>query len=472
MAHNDVSEPIRTYEQAFAYLEKGIDYEKTRAWQYNGQWLKVERVVRLLEAMGNPHRRYNVIHVAGTKGKGSTAGAAAHLLTCSGHKTGLVTSPHLVTARERVRIDGRLIPETDFAAIVESMRPYIDERRRAEEAGTHRAPTYFEMLTALSFEYFAREKVDWAVVEVGLGGRLDSTNVVSPACCVVTAIGLDHTDKLGATPDLIAGEKAGIFKPGVPVLIGRQRYPEALEVLRSRADERRCPRTEVGIDLRITNKVALSAPADRAEARVGWRFSLETPSHTWHNLYTPLLGEHQLDNLAAAIGSTELALARAGEEFDPEAVPRAIDGFQVNGRLEVVQRRPAVVLDVAHTVESVQALLDALDAHFPGRPVHMVFGCSRDKNLEGMMAILGGRCRTLIATEAKLPRALAAEEVARAAREGSAAGQVETVGDSVAAMDRAMQIAQPADVVCAAGSFFTTGEIRAAWRARFPHLPE
>jgi dihydrofolate synthase/folylpolyglutamate synthase len=464
-------EPLRTFQEAIAFLEEGINYEKTRTWKYNEKWLKLERVVRLLDALGNPHQRYPIIHVAGTKGKGTTSGAAAHLLHTAGNRTGVMTSPHLVTARERVRVNGELIPEAEFVQIVEAMRPYVQERR-TQEQDSFRVPTYFEMLTALAFEHFARRQVDWAVVEVGLGGRLDSTNVVEPSTCVVTAIGMDHMDKLGDTPGQIAAEKAGILKTGVPVLIGRQHYAEALDVLLERAEELDCPVWQVGSDLLVQEPVPLGAPAHAPDSTVGWEFSLQTPSHEWGRLYTPMLGRHQLDNLAAAVGAVDLATKRERREFDAGVVPDALRGFQVPGRLELIRRGPATVLDVAHTVESIEAMQQALATHFPDRAVHLVFGCSRDKNLPGMMRVLAGHCATFTATEARFPRARPTGEVAQAARQAGVAPCVREEPDAWQAFRAALQGAEPADVVCAAGSFFTTGEIRGRWHQEHSELPE
>jgi len=456
---------LRTYEDAVRFLEEALNYEKTARWQYNKRTLNLGRTRDLLAALGNPHDRYSIIHVAGTKGKGTTAGAAARLLTWNGHRTGLLTSPHLITHRERAQIDGRDISEEDFLSGIRAMQAHVEAERAAEERTTVRAPTYFEMLTALALHHFAERGADWAVVEVGLGGRLDSTNVVAPTCCVVTTIGFDHVEKLGDTAEAIALEKAGIFKQGVPVVLGRQRYPGALDALRRAAEELDCPRWEVGRELRVSRAVPLSAPSERATAPVGWRFSLRTPGNDYEDVFTPLLGRHQIDNLAAAVGAVEMTAGHSGMELRPERTAAALADFQVPGRMELLQREPAVVLDVAHTVESVEALMDALETHFPGRPVRVVFGCSADKNVAGMLAALQGRCVELTATQAKLPRAMPVPEVVAAAR---TAGLVppeglRSVPDACEAARGAIERADATDVICITGSFFTAGEIRERW---------
>ncbi|MFW6189938.1 MAG: bifunctional folylpolyglutamate synthase/dihydrofolate synthase [Planctomycetota bacterium] len=460
---------IDTFDEAVGFLAQGINYEKTRRWKYNTRYLNLSRMEALLEAIGNPHDEYRVLHVAGTKGKGSTAGAAADLLHRAGRRVGLLTSPHLVTPRERIRVDGGMIEESEFVRSVRRMRPHV-ERKREEETGADRAPTYFEMLTALAFDAFAERRVDWAVVEVGLGGRLDSTNVVAPTCCVITTIGFDHMSKLGHTAEAIATEKAGILKPGVPVVLGRQQYPEALETLRRIAGERDCPRREVGRELRLLKPRPLRAPRRDPDAPVGWQFGLRTPAAEYRDLVTPLLGAHQLDNLAAAVGAAELAAECTGLELTPEVVAASVAAYGVPGRVEVLQRGPALVLDVAHTVESIRALLEALATHFPERRVLLVFGCSRDKNVSGMLEVLKQRCGGFTATQAENPRAMPAEEVAEAARglgfDADVPGGVISTPDPVAAVDNALQAAGPADIVCLTGSFYTAGEVRAAWCER------
>jgi len=462
---------VSSFGEAVEFLERGIDYEHTRGWRHNSRWMNLPRVAALLEALGNPHRAYKVIHVGGTKGKGSTAGAAAHCLHRAGHRAGLLTSPHLVTHRERIRVDGQMIPEEEFWPVVRAMQPHVEGRRAAENRGSHRAPTYFEMLTALAFEHFARRRAEWAVVEVGLGGRLDSTNVVSPAVCVITAIGFDHMDKLGHTPEAIAAEKGGILKEGVPFVLGRQRYPGARETLRSMANERRCPCWEVGRDIVVTRNEVMAAPAAEPAAPVGRRFGLRTPRGDYEDLFTPLLGAHQLDNLAAAVGAIEMAVEHAGLAFAPEGLREALADFHVPARVELLQREPALVLDVAHTVESTEALLDALAVHFPGRRVHLVFGCSRDKDVEGILAAMRGHCVSLTATQSCLPRALAAGEVAWAAAACGLAESgcvLDTVPDAWQAAQAALRRAAPDAVDCVTGSFYVAGEVRAEWAKLHP----
>jgi dihydrofolate synthase/folylpolyglutamate synthase len=299
--------------------------------------------------------------------------------------------------------------------------------------------------------------------------------VVSPECCVVTNIGFDHTDKLGDTAEEIALEKAGIFKDGVPVVISRQQYPDALGALRGAAEARGCSYYLVGEDITVDDASPMAAPPDDPDAPVGWRFRLSTPQRTYEDVRTPLLGRHQLDNLAAAVGAVEVAAERAREEMEWDEVAPAISRYEIEGRMEVLQRSPAVILDVAHTVESIDALLKALETHFPERALHVVFGCSAGKKVRGMLHRLRRRCVSLTLTQAQNPRAMAADELERTARaidlkppEG-----LSVIADSRDALESALAKAEPADVVCVTGSFFTAGEIRERWlETHADHAPQ
>jgi len=469
-----VTEALTNYEDALAYLEASLNYEKMTHWVYDGKWLNLERIANMLDVIGNPHRKLRVIHVAGTKGKGTTAGAIAHCLTALGHRVGLLTSPHLVTPRERVRIDGEMISRDDFARMLETLRPHIESRRAEGSHESRRAPTYFEALTALAFAHFAESEVDWAVVEVGLGGRYDSTNVVEPTCCVITSIGYDHTDKLGETPALIAGEKAGIIKLGVPVVIGAQPYLEALQVLRQAVDQNGCRSLELGRDLWVAQSVPLVAPADDCNAPTGWQFTLRTPNTEYTDLTTPLLGEHQLDNLATAVGAVELSLGAVGSAPDRTRVSEALASFRCPARIEVLQSQPAFVLDVAHTVESIAALAAAIETHMPGRPLHMIFGCSQDKDLGGMMEILRERCASFTAVRADIRKAMPVHHILAVAHACQVAPPeaIRAMGTPWEAVELTLGGAAPADVVCATGSFFPSGEIRERWHEFHPELSE
>jgi len=448
-----------SFQEAVGFLEGMVNYEKRTRWKYTDASFDLRRTRDLLAQMGNPHDALRIVHVAGTKGKGTTSALVASMLQAGGLRAGLHTSPHLVSVCERMRVDGTPIPEGQFQQLLGEVRDYV-HRKRTESRND--APTYFELTAALAMLHFRRQNVDWAVIEVGLGGRLDSTNVVSPRCAVITPIGFDHMDKLGDTLAKIAGEKAGILKPGVPLVLAAQRYPEALRALRQAAERQGCPRWEVGREVVISGARALAAPLSEPDAPVGWAFDVAAPSRRYEGLNIGLLGAHQVENCATAIGAVEI-LRQAGElELEPDAVRTGAAHCRWPARVELLARAPALILDAAHTVESVQALVEALATHFPSRAVSFVFGCSADKNAERMLTLMAPNCVRLVATRSESPRAVPAGEIARLAA-GAGIARVDCVESGPQAVARALGEAGPDEVVCVTGSFFLAGEVREAW---------
>ncbi len=373
-----------TYPEALAFLDTFLNYEQITAYPYPGAF-SLDRMERLLEGLGNPHRGYPVLHVAGTKGKGSTCAFAASILRVAGAKTGLYTSPHLFSFRERIQVDGVMISEEDLAAAAERLQPLAGKDL-----------TYFEVVTACAFLHFQKEGVGAAVIEVGMGGRLDATNLVAPEVTAITPVSLDHMPKLGNTLGLIAREKAGILKRGVPAVIGPQ-LPEALKVLLETAAavgaEPHLLEGEVGI------RAEEVGPA-RSQA------TFKTPERTYKSLTIPLLGRHQLANAATAIRMTELMARRRPEiEVNDEAVWKGISSTRWPGRCQVIPGDPPVLLDGAQNAESARALKTAAQELFPSRKVAMIIGVSREKDLEGMAGAWGPWARRIFLTEAPVPRA-------------------------------------------------------------------
>jgi len=454
------SDTFGSFQEALDFLEKAVDFEKRTSVKYTDRTFDLSRTRALLAHLGDPHLRLKVIHLAGTKGKGTTAAFIASCLRSAGLRTGLHTSPHLVSICERLVVDGSPVREAEFCRLLGLVKDYI-ARKRAESRND--APTYFETTSALAFKYFLERQVDWAVIETGLGGRLDSTNVVRPACCVITPVGFDHMDKLGDTIGQIAAEKAGILKPGVPVVLARQRYTEALQVLRDYAEARACPRWEVGEEIDVTEMEPLAAPPGDARAEVGWRFAVRTPLGSHRDLYTPLLGAHQVENCAAALGALDLLRQRGALSMEERALAAGVASCAWPARVEVLQREPTLILDSAHTVESIHALTDALDTHFPGREVCFVFGCSADKDYNAMLSHLAGRCKRLLTTRCDSPRAADAGELARVARRAGCRG-AEPVLPPTEASNRCLSLAGATDVTCVTGSVFLAGEVRKAWQ--------
>lgn len=426
------------YNLALDYLYSFVDYSLKKASELARADFNLERMFALLEELGNPHRAYPVIHVAGTKGKGSTCALAAAALTAGGFRTGLYTSPHLQDFVERIQVDDRPVSHAGLVDLVEQVRPAVA-----------RIPhlTTFEITTALAFLYFAQQKVDAAVIEVGLGGRLDATNVVVPRVSVITSLSYDHMAVLGNTLTLIAGEKAGIIKPGVPVVSAPQEA-EALAVIERTAQERGCPLTLVGRD------VFFEAGEHSLD---GQSFTLSEAGGRRAAFRIPLLGRHQVVNAATAWA----ALRASGLALDEDAIRRGFAAVRWPARFQVVRREPPVVLDSAHNADSFEKLAQTLDDYFPDRPVTLIFGSSEDKDLAGMLHALGRRLRQVIATRADHPRALAAEAILERARQMGV--RCEAVVPVEAALARALDESGADGLVLSAGSMFVTAEVKTAW---------
>ncbi len=431
------------YAEAIERIMGMVDYERPATIPGGRARYDLERIGALLEALGNPHLGIPTVHVAGTKGKGSVTAMAASMLEAVGYSTGLFTSPHLHTFRERIRVGGRPIPEDEFAWLVEELWPAVEEMRLSG----HGRVTVFELLTAMAFCCFRERGVDAQVIEVGLGGRLDSTNVVQPLACGITSLGLDHTEVLGDTLAEIAAEKAGIIKRGVPVVCAPQR-PEALRVVRDACEAQQSCLTLGGEDVRWSLE---SATLD------GQSFTLETPRGT-HRLAIPLLGAHQLENAAVAVGLVE-ALADSGLHVGREAVEEGLRRVEWPCRLEVLRRSPLLIADGAHNPHSAARLVEAVRSLVPGRRLTLVVGVSRNKDVDGVAYELSRLSPAeVVATRSRHPRSAQPELLAR---EFEAYGAAARTADSVAeAVDEATAAAAGDDVVLVTGSLFVAAEAR------------
>ncbi len=396
--------------------------------------------------LGHPERSFPAALVAGTKGKGSTAAMVAAIAQAAGHRVGLYTKPHLVDVRERARIDDVLIRPEVFASLVGEIRTAIE--RGEASPGPGWPPTYFEVTAALAFLYFARQRVDLAVVEVGIGGRLDACNVVEPVVSVITTVGYDHTNLLGGRLRQIAAEDAGIIRPSGRVVTAPQR-PAAAEVIRTAAAASAAELIRIGREIRYRT---LRTSVD------GTWFTVRGRRQTYRTLSVPLLGRHQALNAAAAIGAVE-ALADAGFALSEEAVRSGLAALRWPARIEVVRRRPTVIVDVAHNAVSFQALRAALDEIFRGRRLLLILGVLGDKDLAAIARIIAPRAAVVIATRPHDVRASPPDAVATAVRPWVSAVRIEE--DPVAAVECALALAGPDDLICATGSFHVAGPIRA-----------
>ena len=423
------------YNLALDYLYSFVDYSLKHVSELAKADFSLDRMFALMDALGNPQEKYPIIHVAGTKGKGSTSALCASALTAAGYKTGLYTSPHLDDYCERIQIDGTPLAHEQLVALVNEVKPAVARVPKL---------TTFEITTAIGFLAFARAGVDAAVVEVGLGGRLDATNVVTPRVSVITSLSMDHMAVLGDTLAKIAGEKAGIIKDAVPVVSSPQK-DEALEVLLRVARERSAPMTLVGRDVKYELQSS----------------SLEGQDFIIHNskFIIPLLGSHQLINAATAYA----ALKASGLSISDEAIQKGFSQVKWPARFEVVRREPPVIFDSAHNDDSFARLRETLETYFPGRQVVLIFGASEDKNIPGMFREMKPKIKKLIVTRADHPRALEVEKIQSLADQLEVPNEAATPVSS--ALSRALELsAIDGSIVLSAGSMFVTAEVMAEWK--------
>lgn len=432
-----------TYPEAVTYLESLIDYERTPAGAAAARLWNLDRIRWLLGRVGDPHLGLRCLHIAGTKGKGSTAAMAASILQAAGLRVGLYTSPHLVSFRERIRVGRRLISEPEVVALVEQTQPHIGSLRGTEVG----APSFFEAYTLMAFLHFARAGVELAVMETGLGGRLDATNVVQPLACAITRIGLDHTHELGDTLAAIAAEKAGIIKPGVTAISAPQE-PEALEVLQDTCLER-------GAQLLVVGQPGGPSVALGAVEPGRQIFTVHGLRHSYQDLACPLVGAHQAENAAVAIGLVE-ALVRYGIEVSPDEVAKGIASVHWPGRFQIVSRRPWLILDGAHDELGAGALSATLEDIFPGLRLILVLGVGKDKDAGAIAARLCPRAERVICTASSSPRALDAEDLRRAAYRYCPHTAAYT--PVALALEEALNQARPTDLVVVTGSLYVVGE--------------
>lgn len=436
--------PTLNYSDALAWVQQHVDYSRTHQQNVAAENFNLGRMQALLVRLGNPQQRAPAIHIAGTKGKGSTAALCAAALQAAGNRTGLYTSPELEEFRERIQINRQPIAEEDFAALVEELQPHA-----AALAGI----TAYELQTALAFMHFARQHTTANVIEVGMGGRLDSTNVVTPVVAVITAISLDHTYVLGDTLAAIAREKGGIIKPGIPVVSAPQ-AAEATTVLHEIATQRAAPLTEVGRDVTVERQ---------GHTLSGQSLTIRYRDEPPQEIRIRLLGPHQAENAATAYAALRVA-DTAGLTVPPEAIRTGFAAAEWPGRFEILQSQPPLILDGAHNRASAQALLHTLREHFPGQPLALLFGASEDKDIPGMFAELLPETRWLLLMRAEHPRAADSEKLLALA----APYHVDTIAISEIpnALEKALQLAGNGGVALATGSLYPLGAVRAAWRAR------
>ena len=450
---------ITTYPEALAWLYSFSDTERTGAFVRDRED-NLARERALLAALGDPQRAYGVTHVAGTKGKGSTSALIAAILQAAGVRTGLYTQPDLHTFRERMRVDGALITPEEVVALLPVLQAAI------AQIGIALGPYItYEVATALAFLHFRQAGVAHAVIEVGLGGRLDATNVVEPLITVITSISYDHMAVLGNTLAEIAGEKAGIVKPGVPLVTSAQ-APEAVATIVRIAAERGAPLIRVGPaaahDASSLTYRYLPGPAFEDHQL----FDLETPSSSYRDLALALLGAHQIENAAAAVAAVE-QLRERGLPITEDVIREGLRAARWPARLQVVGRAPWRIVDGAHNADSFAKLFAALRRHFTWDRLLLVFGPLADKDVAGMaQEIAHAAVDRVYATTVAHPRATPTAEVAAALHRVAPYLDVIPTTDTRSAIATALDDATPRDLVCVAGSLYLAGEALRAFAAR------
>jgi dihydrofolate synthase / folylpolyglutamate synthase len=436
---------ITTYPNALRFLRERVDLERMRAVRIDSSTFKLQRMRDLMDALANPQQQVRMVHVAGTVGKGSTVAMVTSMLSGCGYAVGEYTSPHLIDVRERIAINGSKIGKTEFTELT---RQVAEAARRIELE-----PTFFESLTAIAFLHFAEQAVDVAVIETGLGGRLDSTNIITPEVSVITKIALDHTHILGRTLPEIAAEKAGLIKRGVPVITFEQEE-EVEAILRAKAEEVGAPLRVINKDIEFSCRFGAS-PKEGPHSRV----CVVTEMSQFMHLPVPLPGEHQAVNCALALAVID-TLKAVGFECAEVPMLEGLARTKIPGRMELVWDQPRILVDGAHNPAALGALMRCVGAHVPYDSMVCVFGCCEDKDIPGMLekVALGGD--KIIFTRAKgNPRAMDPDELQRQFAEIS--GKMSQVARTLPdALDLATRAVGRDDLICVTGSFYLVGDTK------------
>ncbi len=448
------------YQEELDFLYSFIDHSMTRNLRNAAENFNLARMYQFMELLGNPQSAYQTIHVAGTKGKGSTAALIANALFEAGYNVGFYTSPHLSDYCERIQVNHNNLSHAEFIDLMELIRPSISKVEGI---------TTFELTTALALLYFKIQNVEFAVVEVGLGGRLDATNIVNPMVSVITSLSLDHVNVLGDTLAQIAFEKGGIIKTGRPVVISPQKE-EARRVLYRIAEERSSPLIEVGRDF------LYAAGAHNLEGQnfMVWpkeeqvavnRFIESGGRDEWSpkRFHIPLLGFHQIQNAATAYTALEL-MKKMDVRITDDHIYHGFSSVVWPGRFEILTKRPLIVVDSAHNRESALRLRQAVDDYFPGKAVTLVFGASEDKDIEGMLVELLPRVNNVVATKSNHPRAMEPEKIVdyvlKFGKRGFATESIE------AGLEKALLLAGNESLILVTGSLFVAAAMRDVWKSK------
>jgi len=449
---------FKSYNEALKYLFARTDYEKQEHLRYNVTTFNLDRMKNLLSSLGNPHKKITAVHIGGTKGKGSTATMLAKMLESNNYNVGLYTSPHVVHLHERIMVNSEMISEPEMLGLLN--RVYAPVEKMAEND----PPTFFEIMTALAFMHFADVKTDISVIETGLGGRLDSTNVIWPKVVGITSLSIDHQDQLGRTLNLIAKEKAGIFKRGVPIVTVQQE-PEAMRILKSEALAVKAPLSVTGKDIEFSYRFETSR-----EHGPHTRICLTTKTSKFEHLRVPLHGKHQAINCGLALAMLD-KLKASGYEIDNEKATEGLNKVSLAGRMEMIWDDPRIMIDAAHNAASIQALIQAIGQNIPYDSMVIIFGCNNDKDVVGMLRNLQYGADKVIFTRSNSSKAMLPEDLADMYTE--ICGKM---CQSATSLDEALQLAGSAvgkeDLICITGSFYLIGQAKIRFQSGLQEKPE
>jgi len=437
---------FRTYKSAMKYLYARTDYERQERLRYNVTTFNLARMEKLLSLVGKPHKKIPTVHIAGTKGKGSTATMLAKMLESNSYKVGLYTSPHVVHLHERITVNSKMLTDSEMLGLMNRIYAPVEKMAKTD------APTFFEIMTALAFMHFTDTDVDIAVIETGLGGRLDSTNVIRPELVGITSLSIDHQHQLGASVGSIAKEKAGVFKRGVPIVTVEQ-DPEAMLVLKSEALAVKAPLSVTGKDIDFSYRFETSR-----EHGPHTRICLTTKTSKFEHLRVPLHGKHQAINCGLALAMLD-KLKLSGYEIDNEKATAGLKKVSLAGRMEMICNDPRIMIDAAHNAASVKALIQAIGQNIPYDSMVVIFGCNNDKDAAGMLNELQYGADKVIFTRSNSAKAMSPEDLAELYTEICS-----KMCQTAPTLGQALQLAGSAvsqeDLICITGSFYLIGQAK------------
>ncbi|MGV8027306.1 MAG: bifunctional folylpolyglutamate synthase/dihydrofolate synthase [Anaerolineaceae bacterium] len=446
---------IETYDQALDFIYSKIDFSFTKQQRYSEEVFNLDRMRIFMQKLGNPQNTYKTVHVAGTKGKGSISAMIASTLLASGYRTGFYSSPHMVDYTERIQVNGNPIPQEGFIQTINQMYPLIQESQGL---------TTFEITTAVAFQYFREMQIDIGVIEVGLGGRLDATNIINPEVSVIASISLDHMGILGNTLEVIAGEKAGIIKKDIPVVVSPQKA-SVTAVFEQFAMEKKAPLIKSNEIIEFT---------DRKSDLVNQQFKIIYPRNISKDIKSqlkekiqlsiPLLGKHQMENAGTAFCALKI-LQEKGYTITDQTIQKGFQTVFWPGRFEILRKNPFLIIDAAHNNDSSQRLAETVQELFPNKKIILLFGASEDKDIQGMLNNFSKITRLIILTRSTHPRAAKPEIIQQILQTLSCDTII--IEDIQQALEFALEQIQKEDIILASGSVFVAAAIRELWFEKY-----